>query len=279
MKSQESFLEIIEKYLNSEDAVLPVFNKSIERIQEKIDEDEPDLVAVEDIIGQDPAFMAHVLKSANTAFFKGLKKVSTVNGAVIRIGTGEIAKIAYLLTNDETRCVTDEFILESMEKLWQHSIGCAIGARWVAEQCGFEVLAPKAFISGLLHDVGKLLLIAVIEDLTRSGGEELIPSHQLISEVMENFHSEHGYRLLKNWNLPEEYCRAARDHHQNEVDQNDTLLNIVRLVNKACNKLGLGMEKDHTILLAATAEANMLGLSEVFLAKLEIKLEDSLNIK
>jgi hypothetical protein len=57
---------------------------------------------------------------------------------------------------------------------------------------------------------------------------------------------------------------------------NDTLLIIVRLANKACNKLGIGLSKDPSIILAATPEASLLGLSEVFLAELEIILEDSM---
>jgi len=51
---------------------------------------------------------------------------------------------------------------------------------------------------------------------------------------------------------------------------------MVRLVNKVCNKLRIGLHEDPSIILAATPEANQLGVSEVFLAKLEITLEDSL---
>ena len=109
----------------------------------------------------------------------------------------------------------------------------------------------------------------------RSGKKEIRPSDQLLNEVLDSFHAEHGYLLLKNWNLPNAYCNAVKEHHSEEVDPNNTLLNIVRLSNKACNKLGIGMAEDPDIILAASQEANQLGLTEVFLAKLEIKLEDS----
>ena len=53
---------------------------------------------------------------------------------------------------------------------------------------------------------------------------------------------------------------------------------IVRLVNKTCNKLGIGLNKDPSIVLAATPEANMLSLSELSIAKLEIAIEDSMGL-
>ena len=127
-----------------------------------------------------------------------------------------------------------------------------------------------------MHDIGKLLLIAVIEHLDRSDTPHLRPSDILLTEVMENFHAEHGFLLMEKWGLPEYYRNIARTHHFEDADPNDTLQLLVRLANKACNKLGIGVNRDNTIILAATQEASMLGLSEIFLAKLEIMLEDAL---
>ena len=93
---------------------------------------------------------------------------------------------------------------------------------------------------------------------------------------MDSLHTQHGHFLLKNWNLPDVYCDIARDHHEEEVDENDALLLMVRLVNRACNIMGIGLKEDTTTILAATKEADLLGLSEISLAELEIKLEDSM---
>jgi HD-like signal output (HDOD) protein len=130
----------------------------------------------------------------------------------------------------------------------------------------------------LLHDIGKLFLIKVVEMINLSEKITIKPSAELLNEVMKNFHSERGYSLLKNWNLPEIYCDIARDHHSEEFDSNDILMAIVRLVNKTCNKLGIGLNKDTSLVLAATPEAHVLGLSELFLAKLEITIEDSMGL-
>ena len=273
MNSEESFIGIIQKHINSDEAVLPVFNSPVHRIQQEIAKEEPNLDDIEKLIAGDPALTVQVLRAANSAFFEGLTKVSTVRNALIRLGTGELSLL--LMQRDDAGFI-DSFCSDLMEKLWRHSLGCAIGSYWLAKQCGLEAIAHEAYIAGLLHDVGKLLLIAVVENITRSGKKKMRPSNQLLHEVMENFHAEHGSLLLKNWNLPETYCKVAHEHHYDEVDPNDTLLLIVRLVDKACNRLGTGLNKDPSIILAATPEANLLGLSEVFLAELEITLEDAM---
>ena len=66
-----------------------------------------------------------------------------------------------------------------------------------------------------------------------------------------------------------------RDHHKEKFNQKDMLLILVRLANQTCLKLGIGMVEDPALVLAATSEAELLHISEVDLAQLEIMLEDS----
>jgi len=80
---------------------------------------------------------------------------------------------------------------------------------------------------------------------------------------------------MVQWNLPEKYCHVARDHHKEPFDSKDMLSALVRLADKACLKLGIGLTADPALVLAATAEADALHLSEVDLAQMEIMLEDS----
>ena len=144
-----------------------------------------------------------------------------------------------------------------MGKLWRHSVGCAIGANWLAKQTGFQNLAHEAFIAGLLHDVGKLLILKVIDDLRASGHIANPPSDKLLDEV------------------PEEYCQIARDHHIEDFDCSNVLIVLVRLADHMCHKIGIGLWKDPSLVLMATPEAKQLQLSEMDLARLEVRLEDS----
>jgi HD-like signal output (HDOD) protein len=144
-----------------------------------------------------------------------------------------------------------------MGKLWRHSVGCAIGANWLARHTGFQTLAHETFIAGLLHDVGKLYVLKVVDDMKTSGEIEDLPSETVIDELMRQLHTEQGYALMSQWNLPENYCLVARDHHLAEFDGN------------------IGLIEDPSIVLLETPEAAQLQLSEIDLARLEVRLEDS----
>ena len=92
---------------------------------------------------------------------------------------------------------------------------------------------------------------------------------------MNSLHAHHGHSLMVHWNLPEKYCDIVRDHHKEEFETKEMLQVLVRLADKACLKMGIGMVEDPALVLVATLEAELLHISEVDLAQMEIMLEDS----
>ena len=276
METNDSFLEIVQAYLNSNKAVLPVFNQTGMRVQQEVSKEDPDLRSIETLISSDQALTTQVLRTANSAFFKGLSKVNSIREAIVRLGTNEVGNIVSLCTQQVNYRSLDPFILDLMKQLWQHSVGCAIGSQWLARQLKFETIAAEAFTAGLLHDVGKLLVLKVIEILRRSKTITVQPSESFVLEALDFLHTEQGWLLSQRWNLPDAYSHVIRAHHDLELNTGDTLLILVRLADKACNKMGIGLKPDPEISLETTPEANLLGLNGIFLARLEIQMEDSL---
>lgn len=275
MNQAPPFLKIIKDYLTSSKAVLPVFNATGIKIQREASKEDPDTTVIERMITCDPSLTSQVLRIANSAFYKGLNKVSTVRSAIVRLGSREIANIAILVTQKRQFKSKDPFINNRMRNLWRHSVGCAISAQWIANRTGLRQISQEAFTGGLLHDMGKLLILTVTDAVRRDGTLQQMPSDHLLNEVMDSFHCRFGEALLRHWNLPEGYTRIARDHHDAEPNKEDDLLMAVRLANKTTNCMGIGLRKAQACVLAATPEADSFGLSEVDLAELEIKLEDS----
>jgi len=275
MNQDKSFIEIVDNHLTSSDARLPVFNATALRIQQEIAKEEPDLRMIEKLIVSDQSLTAKVLSVSNSSFYKGLQQVSTVRNAIVRLGINEVSNIIMLVTHETNFRSKDPFVHGIMRKLWRHSVGCAMGSNWLAKQCGLHALAPEAFFAGLLHDVGMLFILSVIDDLKHSNELKAQPSDALLVEAMNTLHTQHGHSLMSHWNLPQKYSEIARDHHQAECDPNNLLLAVVRLADKACCKLGIGLERDPSLVLAAAFEAEALRISEVDLARLEIMLEDS----
>ncbi len=276
MQEGKSFTEIVNEQLAAGDTRLPVFSETALKVHLEIGKDDPDIVLIEKIIVQDQALTGQVLRQANSAFFRGLQKVSTVKDAIIRLGIAEVSRIVLLVTQKQQFTSNDKYINEVMARLWRHSQATALGARWLARECRFENLENEAFFAGLLHDVGKLFILTIIETIRTKKLIDFKPTQALLNEVLTTLHAEQGHSLMKNWNLPEKYCEVARDHHLEEFDQNNFLLIIVRLANLTANKLGNGLRDCSTMILSATTEAALLGLSDIDLARLEIELEDGL---
>lgn len=274
MTAPVSLVDVINRYIESDKITLPVFNSIAARIQEEMARAEPDLETIEKIIASDQSLSSQVLKIANSPFYRGLVEVGTVRLAITRLGMKEIEKIVLLATSQQHFRSTDKAINQIMKKLWQHSVGCAYGAVWLAKRREFGVEQGQAFFGGLFHDVGKLLILVVVEHIKRVNSAFKI-TEPLLMEAMAQLHAREGAKLLKQWNMPEYFSVIARDHDAAEIDDKNTLLLLVRMANLVCHKLEIGLIKDPALVLPATLEANLLGLSEIDLAELEIALEDT----
>lgn len=267
--------KLINENIGSGKTSLPVFNKIALKLQQELSKAEPDQQVIKKMISNDPSLTGHLLKIANSAYYKGMEDVTTVQEAIFRLGMAEVANLVLLITQKSNFQSRDSYIQEIMNRLWKHSVGCAIGAKWIATRCGCSDLSSQAFTAGLLHDVGKLFILTVVDSLIMSGHDEIKAPLKVLNRIMGDLHVIHGYSLMKIWALPEIYCEVVRDHHKEKIDSKNILLPVVKLVDMACNKIGLGIATDSGYAPEDTGEAKILGLTDIDLAELEIKLEDA----
>lgn len=275
MSADQSFLEIIQEFVDSDRVTLPPFDKTALRVQQEIQKEDVQIGRIEKLIIADPAMSSQILKIANSAFFKGLTKVMTVRDAIIRLGLNEVTRMVMVLSQKSLYETKDQYIKNYRNILWQHALVCALTSQWVARESGFENLSQEVFFASLLHDIGKLFLITVVEKIKTSREIPFMPSKAVVSEIIKNQHTRQGYHLLKKWNLPDKYCQVVKEHHDEKFDPANVPGIILRLVNKTCRKVGVSMEKDSETESFA-AEASFLGFSEIKLAQLELQIEDSL---
>lgn len=275
MQQNLSFIDVIKQYIEAGDIVLPVLSSAAMRVQQELVKKEPDMRILESLICKDQSLSSQVLQKANSAFYHGLVEIMTIRTAIVRLGMQEVGDITLLIaTKNQFRSKNKELNI-IMHKLWQHSVGCALGVQWLSKRCKHDELRNHAFFAGLFHDVGKLFVLMVADQM-KEKNKDLPITNALLMEAMNILHTEQGYSLMKQWNLPEEYCVIARDHHDIDFDGKDILLLLVRLSDMACHKLGIGLAKEEpSLILSASEEAHQLNLSEIDLAELEIILEDT----
>ncbi len=269
-----SFVDVINSHIENGQVVLPVFSPTALRVQQELVKKEPDVRLLEEIISADQSLSSQVLQIANSAFYKGLAEVLTVRAAIVRLGIREVGRVSLFVAARNQFRSKEKALTLTLHKLWQHAFGTAMAAKWLAVRCQLEELESHAFFAGLLHDIGKLFVLMVVDQLPRQG--EATPINTaLLGEAMDTLHCEQGYNLMEKWNIPEKYCLIARDHHKPVFDAKNHLLILVRLANLTCHKLGIGLQHDSSLVVSSTEEAEYLNLSEIDLAELEIYLEDT----
>jgi HD-like signal output (HDOD) protein len=278
MKKSQSLIEQINEFVLQENFQLPVFNDIAMRILKMARHEDFDIREMSNLIYQDQVLVAEVLKAANSPFFGGLTVITTVKDAIIRLGSRQVSDLVLIAAERIQYRAADKKLNKLLGKLWKHSVACAIGSQWLARRLSYHEKDNEAFIGGLLHDIGKLFLLKVIDTMQESKEVSFSISYELSYELISSFHAEQGYKLLTQWNLPKIYCEIARDHQKPELDAENIPLLLVRLTNQACDKLGIGMRHDPSIVLFSTPEASALRIKELVLAELEVMLEDTMQI-
>jgi HD-like signal output (HDOD) protein len=271
-----SLIDTIHQSLASGQVTLPVYPAIATELQNLARKADCTAQQIERLLVRDQGLASEVLRVANSSFYSGLNKTDTIRAAIMRLGMSEIVNIAVLASQRASYQSANPMIASYLNKVWKHSVACALGSKWLAEKCGYPDLAYEAFMAGLFHDIGELLLLKIIEDAAKSTDAYNSLPESLVLEVIDSMHAEQGNRLLQLWNLPEKYGEIARSHHTTEPDPANALALIVRLADQACIKLGFGLHQSPKMALSACPEASALGVKEVALAELEILLEDAL---
>lgn len=278
MTGNVSLLDRISAKVSAGDFQLPPCNGMVEKLQQITSNPDFDIQDVVEVISNDPSLTTEILRVANSSFYGGLTEIKTVKDAAVRLGPQEVVRISVLVTEKALYQVKTPSLKAFLEPLWQHAQATAIGSRWLTNKLGYHDLENQAFIGGLLHDAGSLLLVRVIDEIFQEDPSAATLSETLIAEIIETAHTSEGHKMAELWGLPDLYCNIIRDHHLEDLSQAGTLTNLVALVDKACIQLGLGLESDASIVLDATGEAYTLACSDIVLAQLTVLLEDEMQL-
>jgi len=177
---------------------------------------------IEDLINEDTAMTARLLRLVNSAMFNFPKKIDTVSQAIAIIGTQQLrALILASSVMTMFKDVPEELI--NMESFWRHSVACGSAARIIASlrrQSNVEYY----FLAGLLHDIGRLILFKEKGGVMRQAIEEAHEQKCLLymkeRELLGFDHAKLGGLLLKEWKLSLQFVESTRYHHNPGSAQN-----------------------------------------------------------
>lgn len=248
-----------ERWIESGEIELPVLDDVALRVYRETHSGELDAEAICELLRRDPVLVGDVLRLANSGFFGGLAEVRNLHHAAVRLGTRQLAALALSAGCKRLYSASGPLFRPRLRKLWCHGSATAAGACWLATRLGHRALADDAFVAGLLHDVGKLLLLRALEDLAERDGAHA--SARGIDEVLDTLHGERGAWLLERWGVPARIADIARHHEDERFDVANTVLCLVRFVDKVCAREGIGERSGPSIDLESLPEGRILGFS------------------
>ncbi len=220
------------------------------------------------VIETDPAIAAKVVGVANSASLGLRRKVTAVSEAVAYLGLSHVwaltvgASVARALGPYDT-----EFL--PFEELWVHSFGTGVCARTIGRHVT-GAWEGEAYLAGLLHDVGKLVMAAHLPEefarCVRSAEVSGAPLWQVEQTYLSFCHADVGAWLLEGWGIPASVCRAVRLHHYppppGEPGDEHIEATIVSLANDTVKRLGVGFSGDTTVYESQAPDMEILGLSD-----------------
>ena len=215
---------------------LPTLPATYVELVEELKTEEASIEKIGDIISKDIGLTAKIIKMVNSSFFGLRQQITTPAKAVSMLGLDLVTAMALTSgTFDKFKHLKVPGF--SIEQMWDHAMLTSAFAKIIAQAGGLDrQSADTAFMAGLLHDIGKLLIAAYLPDsfavINKLAEKISIPIVEAEEKVIGTNHSSVGAYLLDLWGLPEAILDAAAFHHSHH-DWSDAKLNPAAIIHIA----------------------------------------------
>lgn len=236
-KLKDSIQRIVHRFKtgNIELPVLPQIIDDVRKVMLSPNSTIDDLAKV---IEKDSVISIRIIAGANSPFYRGAEKITTLDKAIMRLGFRETGSIINAITNKNLYDTKDPVLQSLMQRQWMHSLASAYAAKGIAQRLQLDK-ADYLFLLGLTHDIGMVLLLRHLDssffDRDASKINEIYP-------VAQKVHAEFGAAIVKRWGFSDDFIRIIFLHDGQGFNANtpkEAL--IVNLAFNMAYRLGYGI--------------------------------------
>ncbi len=226
---------------------LPSILAEVSRLTSSDDSSAADLVRV---VVQDQALTARVLRAANSAYYGLRDKISTLDRAVVVLGFDMIRSLALGASVVQVLSSFPSCPEIDLPAFWLHAAAVAVFTE--DQRAAVEVSPGEAFTAGLLHDIGKIIMLVYFEDdfrnVVRRARKDGLDFHEAELAEIGLGHDFVAGQMLRRWGLPSGLAEAVRLHHQPmEALSSTPLAARVHLADFAARALKIGFSGAETV--------------------------------
>lgn len=246
---------------------LPPMPHIILKAREIIADPDSSLKNLADIIETDQALVAKVLTLANSAYYGVSGMVSSIQHASVLLGQKTLVQLITISASSSLLNKKLKSYQVSPAEMWKHSLACAFGARRICEKSQPDSI-EDAFVAGLLHDAGKIILDPYLEshkgEFDRLGRKKDRPFHEAERAVIGFDHAEIMARACRLWRFPEAQSDAIRFHHSPHDADNGQLACVIHAADILAKSTG------HSV----GAPCQVTDIDQDILRRLKLNLKD-----
>jgi len=230
---------------------LPTLPRTVLKITELVNDPKSSAKDLARVITDDQVLTARLLKLVNSSFYGFPERISTVTGAIVLLGFDAIRNLLLTTSVFDLFANHNRKKKQDQEKFWDHSLGCAVGAKVIGNYLRHDKI-EELFVSGLLHDIGKIVEMMYLSD-EYTKVVAVIDSENILMTAAENKvlgynHAEVGKLLAEKWNLPVKLVQVIAHHHQPANAGSFAMeAAIVHLADIFCRALNMGYGGDNKI--------------------------------
>ncbi|HWZ56626.1 MAG TPA: HDOD domain-containing protein [Verrucomicrobiae bacterium] len=201
-----------------------------------------DVDKIVELVSYDKSIAAQCLRIANSALFMRSAPAETVRSAVMSLGMWRVRDL--LFSNTLSQVIPAKRWVVDPAVFWRHSLGVALVSRKLAEMIDYPD-PEKAYLAGLLHDIGVIVNCMVAPDDFRVASDkamrEQIPLDEAEQATLGFTHSDSGRVLADAWKIPADIADAIELHHQiGDPQRGGPLVALVHLSDLLCRMRDLG---------------------------------------
>ncbi len=217
------------------------------------------------LLGSDPDLCARLLSLANSAFYSFPAKIESIDRAVSTIGLRQIRELV-LVTSVMKMFTGIPIRAVSMNSFWEHSVAVGAFAKSIAKYAGLPQ-SERYYITGLLHDIGRLVLYIklpeLMRDLLRQSEAEQQKLYNLEQHYLSYTHAEVGGRLLERWKVPQSIFEPVQYHHRpGEAEEFVHMASATQIADVWVNKHQVGTSGEKGVPEIDQEAMRLLGIKE-----------------
>jgi putative nucleotidyltransferase with HDIG domain len=222
---------VLKKYVQAMPTFSPATAKIL-RLANQLNTPANEIVAA---IRMDPILTGKVLQLVNSAYFSLASKVTGLNRALVYLGINTIKNLALSTAVMEAFNQKDQQLADAIAPVWRHSLATAVCAKGIAKALNAPAnTLEEFFIAGLLHDLGKIVMMQAFFSTTPHPGMITVEEEKATYGLD---HGEVGAQILERWKFPAELVAAMKQTHS--PLRENRLSCILHLADEMTYQLGL----------------------------------------